>query len=72
MYTYTYYVTHTVLIQYDIVNDGGLPLPLTVDSHDMYTYTYYVSHTVLIQYDIVNDGGLPCMGHIVCIGIHVM
>jgi hypothetical protein len=57
MYTYTYYVTHTVLIQYDIVNDGGLPLPLTVDSHDMYTYTYYVSHTVL---------------HIVCTGIHVM
>jgi D-ribose pyranose/furanose isomerase RbsD len=46
-------------MQYDIVNDGGLPLPLTVDSHDMYTYTYYVTHTVLIQYDIVNDGGLP-------------
>jgi D-ribose pyranose/furanose isomerase RbsD len=41
-----------------IVNDGGLPLPLTVDSHDMYTYTYYVTHTVLIH-DIVNDGGLP-------------
>jgi hypothetical protein len=59
MYTYTYYVSHTVLIQYDIVNDGGLPLPLTVDSHDMYTYTYYVTHTVLIQY-------------VVCIGIHVM
>jgi hypothetical protein len=48
MYTYTYYVSHTVLI-HDIVNDGGLPLPLTVDSHDMYTYTYYVTHTELIQ-----------------------